>query len=127
MNENIANARSKVDNKTIWPTPHMSPWPAWHGHETVPVTDFHGMSSPWNKPTSTVLAVGESKLYSIRFTMAEKGPRTRNNAMLLAGKSVLDGVPGYVLSPDMESVNLFVTMPKNIFLTDINISNPKIT
>ena len=36
--------------------PHRSPWPSWHGHETVPITDFNGMAQPWNTPTAAVLA-----------------------------------------------------------------------
>ena len=102
MPSSVANAKSKINNRTIWPQPHASPWPAWKGSETVPITDFkgsayprvtlnaepdpkllmQGMSAPWNTPTSGVLDSGETISYAIRLTMAEKGPRTRNKALL---------------------------------------------
>lgn len=68
--------------------------PSWHGHETIPITDKAGMAAPWNTPTAGTLKKGESKAYRIRLTMADAGPRTRNNALLKAGRSVLNAVPG---------------------------------
>ena len=36
MNSGTAAAKSRVDGTTLlWPEPHLSPWPAWHGHGTV--------------------------------------------------------------------------------------------
>jgi len=52
---------------------HRSPWPSWHAHETVPVTNFSGMAQPWNTPTSRTLKPKETVSYAIRLTMAEAG------------------------------------------------------
>ena len=52
MADNLAAARSKIDNTPLFAEPHLSPWPSWHARETVPVTDFSGLSAPWNTPTS---------------------------------------------------------------------------
>ena len=101
MDRSLATARSKIDETLLWPEPHASPWPAWHGKETVPLTDFKGIAAPWNPPSSVTIAPGETKSYAIRFTMADGGPRTRNDALLRAGRSALNAVPGYVLSPEM--------------------------
>ena len=115
------------------------PWPSWHGHQTVPITDFEGIAAPWNVPTVGALAVGETKEYAIRLTMAEAGPRTRNAALTKAGKAVLQAVPGcvlyacllciympaidrslsdcrYVIAPDMATAKLHVTPPAGVTL-----------
>ena len=124
MNPSVANAKSKVDGTLIWPEPHKSPWPAWHGHETVPVTDFSGVAAPWNTPTKGTLAVGETKTYTVRLGTASGGPRTRNAALLKAGRSVLRAVPGYVLAPDMTSAKLFVTTAGGVTLSSVKVSVP---
>lgn len=126
MPEFIAKYVSKVDNKTLFPAPHQSPWPAWHGHETVPITDWHGIAAPWNPPTSVTLGVGESRSYAVRLTMADGGPRTRNAALTKAGKSVLHAVPGYVVSPDMTSAKLFVLPPKGVTLATVTSGSPEV-
>ena len=56
MSEELASAVSAVDHKTLlWAKPHLSPWPSWHGHDTVPLTDFEGIAAPWNVPTAGTL------------------------------------------------------------------------
>ena len=56
MSPELSSAVSAVDNKTVlWQKPHLSPWPSWHGHETVPLTDFEGIAAPWNRPTEGTL------------------------------------------------------------------------
>lgn len=107
--------------------PHQSPWPAWHGHETVPITDKDGFSAPWNVPTSGVLAAGATKSYTIRFTLATGGPRTRNDALAKIGKPVLNAVPGFVISPEMTGAALYVTPPKGTTLQSVGVSDPVMT
>lgn len=127
MAPTLATAKSRTDGALLWPAPHASPWPCWHGHETVPITDKVGMAAPWNTPTAGTLKKGETKTYAIRFTMADAGPRTRNDALLKAGKSVLNPVPGYVIAPDMTSAKLFVTPPTGgVTLKSIQVSTPSI-
>jgi len=89
----------------------------------VPLTDYEGFSAPWNVPTSGSLGVGATKSYAIRLTLAEKGPRTRNAALTKAGRSVLNAVPGYVLSPEMSSAKLFVTPPRGVTLSRVIVSD----
>ena len=57
------------------------------------------------------LAPGELKSYAIRLTIAKGGPRTRNDALAEAGKSVVHAVPGFVISANMSSAKLFVKPP----------------
>eukprot|EP01043_Picozoa_sp_COSAG02_P051438 COSAG02_NODE_5412_length_4349_cov_8.741176_5_plen_346_part_00 len=70
--------------------------------------------------------VGETKDYAIRLTMATAGPRTRNSALKKAGRSVLQAVPGYVLSPDMTTAKLHVTPPAGVTLKSVNVSDPTV-
>lgn len=124
MASDLAEAVSAIDNKTtMWARPHLSPWPSWHGHETVPITDFEGMAAPWNVPTSGLLEAGATKDYAIRLTMAAGGPRTRNAALTTAGRSVLYAVPGYVLSPDMTTAKLHVKSPAGVSLKSVKVSD----
>ena len=123
MAPDLAQARSKVDGSLIWGTPHQSPWPAWHGRETVPLTDFEGIAAPWNLPTSATIAAGETRSFAIRLTIASKGPRTRDAALLQAGRSTITAVPGYVISADMTSAKLIVTLPAGVTLNAVVPSN----
>jgi hypothetical protein len=93
-----------------WPNP-KSAWPAWHGSDTIPVTDFEGMAQPWNAPTSRTLQPGESASVAVQLLLADKGPRTRDAALAAAGKAVMHAVPGYVLSSEIQTATLFVTPP----------------
>lgn len=106
-----------------WAAPHLSPWPSWHGHETVPLTDFEGIAAPWNEPTSLTLAPGATKTFAIRLTIADKGPRTRNQALLKAGRAALTAVPGYVISADMTSAKIIVALPDGVELSSVAVSN----
>lgn len=124
MEKNLATAVSKIDNNTLlWAKPRASPWPAWHGHETVPITDFEGIAAPWNTPTSEALAAGQTKSFAIKLTIASKGPRTRNDALLAAGRSALTAVPGYVISAEMTSAKIVVALPAGVTLVSVAVSN----
>lgn len=98
----------KLNKTGTWPNP-KSPWPAWHAHDTIPVTDFSGIAQPWNAPTSRTLQPKESMSVSVHFKLAEAGPRTRDDALASLGTAVMHAVPGYVLTPELTTAKLFVT------------------
>ena len=105
-------------NKTgMWPDP-KTPWPAWHGHESVPVTDSAGFSAPFNEPRSAVLPEGGSMLVGVKFIpVPSGGPRARDAALRQEGSTaILRAVPGYVLSPRMRSAALLVSPPRGAAL-----------
>ena len=93
-----------------WPNP-KSAWPGWHGHDTVPVTDFGGIAQPWNAPTSRTLAPGASVSVAVQLLLAAAGPRTRDAALTAAGKATMHAVPGYVITSELGTAALFVTPP----------------
>ena len=126
MADNLAAARSKIDKSLLWPEPHASPWPSWNGGQTVPITDKEGIGAPWNPPSTLTLPKGATKTYAIRFTMADAGPRTRNDALLKAGRSALHAVPGYTIAPDMTSAKLYVTPPAGVTVKSMKVSNTTI-
>ena len=101
-----------------WPNP-KSAWPGWHGHDTVPVTDFDGIAQPWNAPTSRVLDPGASVSVAVQFLMAKAGPRTRDAALAAAGKATMHAVPGYVITSELTTATLFVTPPAGATVTAV--------
>ena len=46
-----------------------------------------------------------------------------NEALLLAGRSVVQAVPGYVITPEMTSAKLFVTTPAGVSIEGITVSD----
>merc|ERR1712166_996723 len=61
-----------------------------------------------------------------RLTLAKGGPRTRNDALAEAGKSVVHAVPGFVISPDMDSAKLFVKPPAGATLDQVSVSEASV-
>jgi len=106
----------------MWPEP-KTPWPAWHGDQTVPITDSNGVAAPWNPPTSLVLAPGESTSFAVHLFPAAKGPRTRDAALAEAGSAVVHAVPGYVVTPEMKTATLFVQPPKGATVKAVAVTN----
>ena len=105
-----------------WPAPR-TPWPAWHGHDSVPVT----APEPWNPPSAAVVDPGETLVFAIRFIpVPERGPRARDAALARAGKAVAHAVPGFVVAPDMRSARLFVRPPNGASVSSINVSNASV-
>lgn len=109
-----------------WQPPYNTPWPAWHARETVPVTNSNGFSQPWNEPTSRTLAPGESFSVAIRLMSVAGGPRARPAALVAAGKSTVDAVPGFVLAPDHKAAQLFVTPPSGATVASVDVSDPSV-
>ena len=115
------------ENDPLWKQPHASPWPSWHGHETVPLTDFEGFSAPWNAPTeSTAFAPGETRSYALRLSLAPLGPRTTDAALTSAGKASIKATPGFVVAPDMKSAMMHVTPPNGATLTHVAVSDASV-
>lgn len=112
-----------------WPEP-KSPWPSWHLNQTV----WRPNPRPWNEPTSVVLQPGQSVDYALCFSLAPAkadpeglgGPRARDAGLEAAGRAVLIGVPGYVVTSDMASAALYVRPPDGATLTSATTDDPAI-
>eukprot|EP00931_Biecheleriopsis_adriatica_P087861 TRINITY_DN62274_c0_g1_i1.p1 TRINITY_DN62274_c0_g1~~TRINITY_DN62274_c0_g1_i1.p1 ORF type:complete len:1083 (+),score=173.21 TRINITY_DN62274_c0_g1_i1:469-3249(+) len=103
-------------DEKIWTNP-KGMWPSWQGTETF--------SSPppqqWNPPSSLELKPGETAEFGLKFTLTEKGPRTRDAALETLGRAVVHAVPGYVVTPDMRSAKLFVKPPRGATVTQAHV------
>lgn len=104
-----------------WPHP-KSPWPSWHGSETVSIPD-HDHARQWHKPTSLELQPGERIAYSLRFALADSGPASRDALLLRTGRPALHGVPGFVLSKEMDA-RLLVEVPAGLTLASATSTAP---
>ena len=109
------------DPPTPWPHP-KSPWPSWHLGETVSIPDPEHKRQ-WHTPTSLLLKPGETKAYALRFTLASGGPRTRDAALLAAGRATFHAVPGYVLAPQMSDAKLLLELPAGLKLVSATSSS----
>lgn len=106
----------------LWPKPR-SPWPSWHGNETVKVA----LSGHWNPPTSKVLAPGETVTYGMRISATAGGPRDVDAALVAVGEPVLRAVPGYTLATDMTTARLMVlSLPAGAMVANARSSDPAI-
>ena len=108
-----------------WPNP-KSAWPGWHGHDTVPITDFSGIAQPWNSPTARTLAPGASISVAVQLLLAKAGPRTRDDALAAAGKATMHAVPGYVVTSELTTAALFVTPPAGTTVTAVASSDTSV-
>ncbi len=63
-------------------------------------------AAPWNAPSRTVLAPGESRTYGLKFLMAP-AIREIESTLGAARRLVAVGIPGYALPQDIEG-NLFL-------------------
>ena len=57
---------------------------------------------PWNAPTSAAIPPGETRVYGLRFVLAES-VRGLEPAMRKAGRPVAVGVPGYILAQSADA------------------------
>jgi hypothetical protein len=115
----------ELNDTQTWPNP-KSPWPAWHGSDSVPITDFEGIAQPWNEPTTAVLAPGQTATFAVQLLLAPRDPRTRDAGLALAGKAVLRAVPGYVVSPSMTSATLYVGCPAGAKAVSVSVADAKV-
>eukprot|EP00873_Tetraselmis_striata_P027364 jgi/Tetstr1/447628/TSEL_034988.t1 len=90
----------------VWPDPR-SPWPSWHGNETMRLTGVQH----WNPPTVLDLAPDQHASFAIRFKLSNGGPRARDAALAALGVASLHAVPGYTISTDMANASLLVQLP----------------
>ena len=89
----------------------QTPWPACDGKKGMP--KMAGAKYPWNPPTFVTLQPKETMSFALRFQLVGGGgPRNRNKALAEMGEPVIHGVPGYVLSTEMQSGALFIQPPK---------------
>ena len=114
-------------HRKAWPEP-LSPWPSWHLHETVHLPN----PRPWNTPTSVTLQPGGPVAsYALCFSLPPPdaavgvGPRVRDAGLAAAGRAMLTGVPGFVVSSDMAgSAFLFVLPGSGTALTRVATDDP---
>ena len=109
-----------------WPHP-KSPWPSWHGSETVYIPD-RAHARQWHAPTSLELSPGERKTYALRLALAPAGPSSRDAALLAAGQPAVHGLPGYVLSPQMSEGGAFllVELPEGLGVASARSASPEV-
>ena len=69
-------------------------------------------ANPWNPPTSTTLAPGESKTYGVRFLLSDS-IRNIESTLATNGRPVAVGIPGYVLPTDLDA-KLFLKYTKPV-------------
>ncbi|KAG5926047.1 hypothetical protein E4U42_003710 [Claviceps africana] len=74
-------------------------------------------TEPWNKPTSVVLAPGQSVSYALRFTPTKSIPDIEPTVARL-GRPVAVGIPGYVVPHDLTS-KLFVRYKADVRSIDV--------
>ncbi|HPR33442.1 MAG TPA: DUF5695 domain-containing protein, partial [Prolixibacteraceae bacterium] len=64
-------------------------------------TEWKGVEQ-WNEPTSAFLQPGQSKMYGLRFLLADS-LRDVENTLIRARRPVAVGIPGYVLPMDVQA------------------------
>ncbi|KAK9810984.1 hypothetical protein WJX73_003381 [Symbiochloris irregularis] len=84
--------------------------PEWMVHSAAYKTEWQE-AKPWNPMTAAILGPQENMTVGWRLQLASS-LRQRDPALAAAGKAVLVGIPGYVLSTEMQSAKLLVTFPK---------------
>lgn len=105
------------------------------------MTDSTGTAAPWNPPTSLLLGAGETTSVAIHLFPADKvlpddtrkqhanlnllqGPRTRDAALAAAGNAVVHGIPGFVVTPEMQTATLMVLPPRGTTVTAVRVTDP---
>ena len=69
-------------------------------------------------PTNSPPLLSDQWIGLNRFTVVDGGPRNRDAMLRSQGVPSVYGVPGYVISTEMQSVRLFVTVPAGKFWKD---------
>lgn len=106
----------------VWGPSPSSPWPAWRNDEVVHIPDMR--DKYWLTPSVLELRAGQTASFSLRFVLAPGGPQTRDETLLAAGEPVLQAVPGYTLSTEMDpaSTYLLVTPPGKLTVASVAVS-----
>ena len=71
----------------------------WTFHTAAYASSEWASTTPWNAPTSAVLAAGQTRTYGLRFVLASS-IRTIDTALIAANHPVANAIPGYTLSRD---------------------------
>lgn len=58
-------------------------------------------SEPWNTPSSRILEAGESMTFGLKFSLAEGGIETIDDAVQAQGVPYARGIPGFILPADL--------------------------
>jgi hypothetical protein len=86
------------------PTPRGIPFEGfyeWLVHSAAYQQNEWKNAQPWNQPTSYTLAPGESRVYALRFLLADSIPAIEKT-LAANHRPVAVGIPGYILPQDME-------------------------
>lgn len=85
---------------------------AWMVHTQAYADDEWRGVVPWNPPTSTTLAPGATRVYGVKFLLAEE---IRNIERTLAqnNRPVAVGIPGYILPMDIDG-RLFIKHSRKV-------------
>jgi hypothetical protein len=89
----------------------------WMAHSKAYAEDEWSEAEPWNPPTSTTLAPGETRSYGVRF-LVSNAIRDIEPTLLAHGRPAAIGIPGYVLPMDIEA-RLFLKHESAIRSMDI--------
>ena len=74
----------------------------WMAHSGAYAETEWAQAEPWNPPTSTSLAPGETRSFGVSFLVAEE-IRAIESTLRAAYRPVAVGIPGYVVPTDMEA------------------------
>jgi hypothetical protein len=84
---------------------------AWQANEWV-------TANPWNAPRNLVLLPGQSAAYSLRLSLAPSLEAV-DSSLASLGNPVVRGIPGYVITPDMQTASLLVRPPSGWSISSI--------
>jgi hypothetical protein len=80
-------------------------------------------SQQWVNPTNQFLPAGGEATFAYRIILA-KSVRTKDEALAKAGFAVLQSLPGYVLSTDMNGAQLHMLPPRSSSIVKVSSSPP---
>ena len=87
-------------------------------------TEWAAADGGWVAPTSAIVAGGGgTATWGFRIILATGGVQHKVDALLGAGRPVVDSVPGYVLATDMTTAALYVHPPASANITSATVVN----
>jgi hypothetical protein len=84
----------------------------WQFHTLAYAQNEWANVTPWNAPTSFVLAAGQTRTYGLQFRVASS-IRTIETTLQANARPVAVSVPGYILPTDQQG-NLFLHAPSAV-------------
>ena len=85
----------------------------WQAHTLAWAQNEWKSVTPWNTPTSMILAPGKSFTAGLRFSLARGGVRDIESTVKAVGKPYAMGVPGYIVPQDL-TADLYVSSKATI-------------